>query len=102
MSLFNQIYEQCKKIPKGRVATYGQIATLIGYPKCARQVGWALSAVSEEQDMPWHRVVNRFGGLYKGPIPGEAELQKQLLEEEGVYVRTDYTVDLDEYIWQNA
>ncbi|MCL2383096.1 MAG: MGMT family protein [Oscillospiraceae bacterium] len=101
MPLFKEIYEMCKKIPKGKVATYGQIAILIGRPRCARQVGWALHGVPEEENVPCHRVVNRFGGLCKCFGFGGPEMQKQLLEAEGIHVRTDYTVDLKEYIWEN-
>ena len=65
MSLFKEAYEMCKKIPHGKVATYGQIAIMIGRPRCARQVGWALNSCSKEEKVPCHRVVNRFGGLCK-------------------------------------
>jgi len=99
MSLFNDVYEVCKKIPKGKVTTYGQIAIAIGRPKCARQVGWALHATPDEKTIPWHRVLNRFGGLCKTLEFDGIEIQKQLLEEEGIEVRPDYTVDLDKYIW---
>ena len=99
MSLFEEVYEVCRQIPKGRVATYGQIATIIGRPRCARQVGWALNSCPEEKGVPCHRVVNRFGKLYKDFGIGGAEMQKQLLEAEGVEVRVDYTVDIEKYIW---
>jgi len=52
MSLFKEVYEMCKKIPSGRVATYGQIAILIGRPRCARQVGWALNRGSKRRKCP--------------------------------------------------
>ena len=63
MSFFNEVYEVCKKIPKGKVTTYGQIAFMIGRPRCSRQVGWALHGNPEPGVIPCHRVVNRFGGL---------------------------------------
>jgi len=99
MSLFQEVYEECKKIPKGKVSTYGQIAFLIGRPRCSRQVGWALHANPEPGVIPCHRVVNRFGKLCEGFAFGGKEIQKQLLEEEGVAVREDYSVDLDKYLY---
>jgi len=63
-------------------------------------VGWALHANPEEGVIPCHRVVNRFGGLCKGFAFGGIEIQKQLLEAEGVEVREDYTIDLSKYLWK--
>lgn len=100
MSLFSEVYEVCKKIPEGKVATYGQVAALIGRPRCARQVGWALHVNPEQETIPCHRVINRFGKLCEGFAFGGIEIQKQLLEAEGVEVRTDYTVDLEKYLWR--
>jgi len=99
MSLFNDVYEVCKKIPKGRVTTYGQIAIAIGRPRAARQVGWALHGTPSELNLPWHRVVNRFGGLCKNLEFNGVEIQKKLLESEKIEVRGDYTVDLNKYMW---
>ena len=101
MSLFKEVYEVCKRIPKGKVATYGQIAYMIGKPRCARQVGWALHANPEEGVIPCHRVINRFGKLCEGFAFGGIEIQKQLLESEGVKVDPDYVVDLKKYLWEN-
>ena len=101
MSLFEEVYEACKKVPNGRVATYGQIAFLIGRPKCARQVGWALHACPENGNIPWHRIINRFGKLSTGTGFGGMEIQKQLLESEGIHVNKEYTIDLNEYLWKN-
>jgi methylated-DNA-protein-cysteine methyltransferase-like protein len=99
MSLFNDVYEVVKKIPKGKVTTYGYVAIAIGRPRCARQVGWALHVNPEEFAIPCHRVVNRMGSLCKSFAFGGEEIQKQLLEEEGIEVRLDYTVDLNKYMW---
>lgn len=100
MSLFQEVYEVCKKIPKGKVATYGQIAFLIGRPKCARQVGWALHDNPEQGVIPCHRVINRFGKLTEGFAFGGIDIQKQLLEAEGVEVDEEYRVDLEKYLWK--
>ena len=99
MGLFEEVYEVVKKVPKGKVTTYGEIAAIIGQPRSARQVGWALHANPYEGVVPCHRVINRFGELCKGFAFGGIEIQKQLLLGEGVEVREDYRVDLDKYLW---
>lgn len=99
MSLFSDVYDVCKEIPRGKVTTYGQIAMAIGRPKCSRQVGWALHGCPDTETIPWHRVLNRFGELCKGLEFGTMEIQKQLLESEGIEVSLDYTVDLKKYMW---
>jgi len=99
MSLFEDVYTITKQIPKGKVTTYGDIAIKMGRPRCARQVGWALHANPEQGVIPCHRVVNRFGKLCESFAFGGAEIQKQLLEEEGIKVNNDYTVDLNKYLW---
>lgn len=101
MPFFNEVYEQVKKIPKGRVATYGQIALLAGNPRMARQVGWALHQNPDPGVIPCHRVVNRFGGLARSFAFGDGrEEQKRRLEEEGVQVSEEFTVELSVYGWR--
>jgi methylated-DNA-protein-cysteine methyltransferase-like protein len=82
------VYAAVRKIPRGRVLTYGQVARLLGVPRGARAVGWALRALSatEERRVPWHRVVGAGGriSLRAGPGP---ELQRRLLRREGVRFR---------------
>lgn len=87
-----------KRIPKGRVATYGHIARLAGNPLGARQVVWALNSTSEKEKLPWHRVINSRGRISLKPGQG-FELQKALLEDEGVRFDANDTVDLDRYLW---
>lgn len=99
MSFFKEVYEVCEKIPKGRVATYGQIACIIGKPRYARQVGWALHVNPEEGIIPCHRVINKSGKLSAGFAFGGIEIQKQMLELEGVEVGEEYTVNLKKYLW---
>lgn len=96
MSLFDEIYEVVKKIPKGKVATYGQIAVIIGKPRAARVVGWALHQNPSPQTIPCHRVVNRFGNLSHSFAFDGIEEHKRRLEEEGVQVE-NYSVDLEKY-----
>lgn len=82
-SSYEAIYEQVRLIPSGKVATYGQIATLAGRPKHARQVGYALHALDEESDVPWHRVINARGEISLRSVDGKM-IQRVLLEAEGV------------------
>ena len=99
MNFFEKVYEAVKRIPKGKVATYGQIALLCGSPRAARQVGYALHVNPQPFIIPCHRVVNRFGALAPAFAFGGVEVQKALLEQEGVAV-DDGKVDLSKYLWK--
>ncbi len=99
MTTFELIYEQVKKIPRGKVATYGQIAMLAGNPRWARAVGYALHANPDPDSIPCYRVLNRFGGLAPAFAFGGAEKQAELLRADGIEVREDGTVDLEKYLW---
>lgn len=97
-SFHQKAVEIMKNIPRGRVATYGHIATLAGSPRAARQVVRALHSSSRKEKLPWHRVINSKGKI--GLKPGEGyELQKQLLQDEGVIFRENDSVDLEKYLW---
>jgi methylated-DNA-protein-cysteine methyltransferase related protein len=85
------------KIPRGKVMTYGQIAALCGSPRAARIVGGI--AHFGDSALPWHRVVNKSGGLARAFTYGGVEAHKKLLENEGVVV-IDYAVDMDVYLWR--
>lgn len=98
MQFFQKVYEAVKKIPKGKVATYGQIAHAIGAPRAARQVGWALHVNPAPGIIPCHRVVNRTGRLAPAFAFGGEEVQASLLRAEGVEVSEAYTVDLSKYL----
>ena len=100
-SSFNtDIYNTVKKIPRGKVATYAQIAAMSGHLGAARAVGNALHVNPEPIVTPCHRVVNASGRLAPGFAFGGVDMQKQLLEKEGVPVRDDGTVDLYTYQWR--
>lgn len=87
-------------IPEGKVATYGQIAAMAGSPRAARQVGDLLRGVKDsDPDLPWQRVINAQGGLSTYKV-GSGELQRALLESEGITFNDDGTVDLSRYRWQ--
>ena len=93
---FERVYEEVKKIPIGKVATYGQIASKCGNPRNARVVGWALHVNPDSVSIPCHRVVNRNGGLSTAFAFGGKEEHKLRLEAEGVEV-VQYIVDLSKY-----
>jgi len=100
MSFFQSVYEVVKQIPPGRVATYGQVALLAGNPRMARQVGYALHQSPEEGGIPCHRVVNRLGWCCEGFAFGGVEIQRALLESEGVGFTANGRVDLEKYQWE--
>ena len=83
---FERVYSLVEQVPLGRVATYGQIAALLGVPRGARAVGWALRALPETRAIavPWHRVVNASGQISRRGRPGSERDQRALLEAEGV------------------
>ena len=100
MTVFEKIYEVVRKIPKGCVATYGQVATLAGNPRWARVVGYALHNNPAPGLIPCHRVVNREGKTAAAFAFGEEDVQRDLLEKEGVEFELDGTVDLKKYGWK--
>ena len=81
---YRRIYRMVRHIPKGRVATYGVIARLAGRPGAARTVGWALSALPDDADVPWWRVLNAAGRISLSPADHAAVVQRALLLREGV------------------
>lgn len=97
MNTFEKIYEVVKNIPEGRVATYGQVAFLAGNPRWSRVVGYALHNNPEPNVIPCHRVVNREGRLAPSFAFGGDEIQRQLLESEGITFEPDGRVDLKKY-----
>ena len=105
MNFYEKMRIVCLAIPKGKVATYGQIALLCGKPKNSRQVGYGLKKNLAGEGVPAHRVVNSKGEL-SGASHFEAYgLQKMLLQEEGVEVmwsEKSWYVDLKKYGWKNS
>jgi len=93
---FAAVHALVKKIPRGRVATYGLLSSLMEGRLSAAAVGWAMRA--SPADLPWHRVINARGGISTdGELPGE---QRARLRAEGVTFRPDGTVDLDRHLWK--
>ncbi len=95
-----RIYAVVKRIPRGRVATYGQVATLAGLDGHARQVGYALHDLPARSNVPWHRVINARGEISPRSAGDSHELQKMLLEGEGVEFSLDGRVELKRYRWK--
>ncbi|NLT58556.1 MAG: MGMT family protein [Clostridiales bacterium] len=97
---YSRVYALVAQIPPGRVATYGQIALLAGHPRAARQVGYAMSGASADQRLPCHRVVNRLGGLAPSHAFGGYEVQRAMLEREGVTFLENGRVCLRLHLWR--
>ena len=99
-SSYPKIYAVVSRIPKGCVATYGQVAVLAGLPRQARLVGYAMHALPADSDVPWHRVVNAAGRIsIRSDGMGHDELQAQLLAREGVRF-VDGAIPLARFLWQ--
>jgi methylated-DNA-protein-cysteine methyltransferase-like protein len=99
-SSYAMIYDVVDRIPRGRVATYGQIASLAGLPGHARQVGYALHATPDEREIPWHRVINARGEVSRRSEPQFESIQEQLLQAEGITFTPAGRIDLKRYQWQ--
>ena len=94
----SKVFKFVKSIPKGKVASYGQVAAALGVPRAARQVGWALHSLDGTEKLPWWRVVNNKGILsIRGNFMSTKEAQKKLLEKEGIKVSRDFTLDIEKY-----
>jgi methylated-DNA-protein-cysteine methyltransferase-like protein len=98
MDFTSEVKRLIKSIPKGKVATYGQIAYMTGLYPSVRTVVWILHSSSKKEGLPWHRVVNKKGTISLRPGKGY-EKQKQLLEEEGVVFDDKDRIDLDRFLW---
>lgn len=98
-SFYESVYRLVRKIPRGRVMTYGQIATILGAPRAARAVGYALRAC-KRKNVPWQRVINHRGAISgRGDIE-RPHLQRVLLEQEGIRFNADERCDLKAYRWE--
>lgn len=94
------VIQNILRIPYGKVTTYGTIAALSGEPRRAREVGYILHSLTEKYNLPWQRVINRNGFIaIRGGDVNMKNLQKKLLEEEGVAVSEDFVIDLKKYGW---
>lgn len=101
MNTFERIYEVVRRIPYGKVATYGQVALLAGNPNWSRVVGYALHSNPDPDNIPCFRVVNRFGQPSSAFVFGGVNRQIELLQAEGIEVK-DGRVDLGVYLWDGS
>jgi len=99
MDFSSEAIRLIKAIPRGKVATYGQIAYMTGLHPSVRRVVWILHSCSEKEDLPWHRVVNRKGEISLKPGAGY-EKQKELLKQEGIIFDVKDRIDLDRFLWE--
>ncbi|MBQ6110643.1 MAG: methylated-DNA--[Alphaproteobacteria bacterium] len=95
-TFYEQVYEIVAKIPVGTVVTYGDIAKMLGRPRAARFVGYAMSASCETDDLPWHRVTFADGKLWDNEWE---QVQRNLLIAEGVGFTKDGHIDVKKYRW---
>jgi methylated-DNA-protein-cysteine methyltransferase-like protein len=96
-SAFEEVYALVRRIPRGRVMSYGQIAGLLGRPLSARAVGWAMRQCPD--DVPWQRVVNAAGGISTEHLHEPPDLQRRLLEREGVRFDSAGVLSMSRYRW---
>ncbi len=99
MNFKEKVIQIVKRIPYGKVTTYGTVAIMVGFPRGGRFVGGVLHFNSEKFDLPWQRVVNRNGFISTNCSEHMKALQKALLEQEGIEVTADFMIDLDKYGW---
>lgn len=102
-NLYFRIYSVVRRIPKGKVATYGQVAALAGAPRAAQVVGWALRVLKPSTKLPWQRVINKAGMISIENMGAPKELQASLLTAEGVVIEQrdgNLFVDLKKFGWQ--
>jgi methylated-DNA-protein-cysteine methyltransferase related protein len=99
-NFYEQVYAVVRRIPPGKVSSYGRIAQMLGRPNAARAVGYALSSLKDKaHDVPWQRVVNSQGRITLVNREYTAQQQADLLRAEGVAVSEQLTIDLDNYLW---
>ena len=99
LDLYQKIHQIISLIPSGKVATYGQIAEIVG--RCsARMVGYATSAIPKDSDIPWQRVINYRGGISQRSCGSGGLLQQKLLEAEGIVFNQNGRTDLKQYRWK--
>lgn len=99
-STFELIYDIVRRIPRGKVASYGQIAAMAGNPRLSRVVGYALHVNPDPEGIPCFRVVNREGRVSPAFAFGGENMQIRLLEEEGVAFKSEGYVDLEKHLWR--
>jgi methylated-DNA-protein-cysteine methyltransferase related protein len=97
---YEAVYGLVRRIPSGRVMSYGQIAVLLGHPRAARAVGYAMRASGNVKDVPWQRVINAQGRVSTRAAEEGTLLQQRMLEEEGIRFDATGVCDLERYRWE--
>ena len=106
INFYEQVYAVVRRIPRGKVTSYGRIAAMLGRPRAARAVGYALNALRDKQgdpayqNIPWQRVVNSQGRISIVNRDNSANYQAELLRQEGVAVSEALKINLDVYLWE--
>jgi methylated-DNA-protein-cysteine methyltransferase-like protein len=99
-TFYDEVYRATCLIPRGRVTTYGTLAAMLGRPMASRAVGYALRALPDGSEVPWHRVINAQGRIsLKARHPGETDRQRHLLEQEGIVFDAEDRIDLHAFGW---
>lgn len=104
-NFYEQVYAVVRRIPRGKVTSYGRVAEMLGRPRAARAVGYALNGLKDKKgqpaydDIPWQRVINSQGRISIVNREYGAQMQADLLRSEGVAVSDDLRIDLDTYLW---
>ena len=99
---FQKVYGLVSQIPSGKVATYGQIAEILGQSRNARIVGWAMKAAPEELKLPCHRVVNKQGELAPNYVFEDKSVQRAILEYEGITFLKDGRINMKKHLWKRT
>jgi methylated-DNA-protein-cysteine methyltransferase-like protein len=104
-NFYKQVYAVVRRIPRGKVTSYGRVAKMLGRPRAARAVGYALNALKDKkqsdfENVPWQRVINSQGRISIVNREFGAQEQAALLREEGVVVSQDLRINLDVYLWE--
>ncbi|MEM7115707.1 MAG: MGMT family protein [Chloroflexota bacterium] len=103
-NFYDQVYAVVRRIPRGKVTSYGRVAAMLGRPRAARAVGYALSALKDGnpnlQDVPWQRVINSQGRISIRHRENTPNRQAEILRGEGVEVNDDLKINLDKFLWE--
>lgn len=99
---FNRVYKIVSQIPEGKVATYGQIAAILGNPRAARVVGEAMRRIPDYLDIPSHRVISKDGAMAPGYAFGGEDKQQEMLEKEGVIFKRNGCVEMQKCLWSKT
>lgn len=100
LGFFEQVYRLVRQVPPGKVTSYGAIARMLGHPHAARTVGWAMRGLPEGSGVPWHRVINSQGRISTRGRGQGADLQRALLEDEGIQFDERGGVDWERFGWK--